>query len=463
MGKKSFIGRKNESAYLKNAIEKRNKGILVYGPRQVGKTALIIDVLENQMQTKYIYYECVKGSFQYNVELFAKTCAEATGLEYIARMRDIFDIFDVLNESTSGKHIIVVIDEYPYMRSSLSKDTLDSYMQRIIDTSRNLSIIFSGSWMSVMKEMLEYDSPLFNRITATLEVRPFNYLESALFYPNLPTRDKIAFYSVFGGYPFALSMLDPKETLEENIARLLVKEGSPVRITLENILVRDVLKSDFPEEILVRIGNGKLKYNEIKDMMSEDVSGTLDRMLKRLIAMGIVTKTSPINRKDDKKKMFYEISDNLLRFFNTYIKKNNSLIRRVPEDVFVKELINPSLDTYISRRFENLCNEYFQLVSPIDVVDIGTYWYDDKRTRTNGEFDSALKLRNGTYMVFEAKYLKNKMDMTLYEKEKRKILEVKGLQVSGMGFISSSGFSFDTKNLPDRFISGEELYSIQNP
>ena len=147
MGKKSFIGRKNESAYLKNAIEKRNKGILVYGPRQVGKTALIIDVLENQMQTKYIYYECVKGSFQYNVELFAKTCAEATGLEYIARMRDIFDIFDVLNESTSGKHIIVVIDEYPYMRSSLSKDTLDSYMQRIIDTSRNLSIIFSGSWM----------------------------------------------------------------------------------------------------------------------------------------------------------------------------------------------------------------------------------------------------------------------------------------------------------------------------
>ena len=58
-----------------------------------------------------------------------------------------------------------------------------------------------------MKEILESSSPLFGRFERVLSIKPFSYIEASRFYPSLSVRDKIAFYSVFGGYPFALKML----------------------------------------------------------------------------------------------------------------------------------------------------------------------------------------------------------------------------------------------------------------
>ena len=40
-----------------------------------------------------------------------------------------------------------------------------------------------------------------------------------------------------------------------------------------------------------------------------------------------------------------------------------------------------------------------------DIVQIGTYWYDSKDTKTNGEFDIALETLDG-YEIYEAKILR---------------------------------------------------------
>ncbi len=68
------------------------------------------------------------------------------------------------------------------MRESLADGVLDSYVQRLIDAlSGKVSIVLSGSFISVMKEMLEEGSPLFGRFGRVLELKPFSYSDLLLF------------------------------------------------------------------------------------------------------------------------------------------------------------------------------------------------------------------------------------------------------------------------------------------
>ena len=50
------------------------------------------------------------------------------------------------------------------------------------------------------------------------------------------------------------------------------------------------------------------------------------------------------------------------------------------------------------------------------------------------------------------------MELDLYKEEKKKIEDIGEMKISSYGFVSSSGFAFDTKEYSDTFISGEELY-----
>lgn len=454
-----FIGREKEINVLKTALEEQYDGICVYGPRRVGKTALIKQVLSGMDPSSVIYFESTRSSYEYNMELFAREAARVLERPYVAKLTDIFDMFDAIVREAGGRHMTVVIDEYPYMRERLGEAVLDSFFQRIIDThAGRISIVLSGSYMTEMKEMLEEGMPLFGRIGRVISLKPFSYLDAARFYPDLPVRDKIAFYAVFGGYPFVLRYIDEEKTLFENIARLLLDEGTMVRSTLENVLLSEAGKSGVPSELLARIGNGKMRFSEIEDLMSGDVSGTLDRSLKRLIGMGILDKVSPINKKNDKKKTFYEIKDNLLRFYFTYIVPNAAMIARTEAREFFDVVIAPSLDTFISRRFEGIVNEYFTLTAGASALDIGTYWYDDRKTHTNGEFDAVIKARDGSYKVFEVKYLKRPMSEDLYHEERAKAEAIHALDISGYGVVSSSGFAFDTSKYQDTFIDGDALY-----
>ncbi len=453
-----FLGRSKEVETLRDSVKNNIKGILIYGQRQVGKSTLIEEAFSNN-DFILISHECVKGSFSYNMELLAQTIANTTGLGYAKNSRDLFELLAILESMKSSIPIVVALDEYQYLRETQSDGIIDSYMQRFIDSIKgNITLLLCGSYITVMKELLEYENPLFSRLKVVIPLTTFDYLESSLFYPNLSIRDKIAFYSVFGGYPFILDKLDEKLSLKDNIKKLLLTPYDSMKITIENVLLQEVGKTGMPIEVLSKIGNSKMRYKEIQDAMANDVLGTLDRILKRLISMGIIEKVCPINRKDDKKKTFYEIKDNLLRFYFTYIYGIRTLPARLNEEDVYKKLIEPSIETYISKRFEVQVREYFKRSGGLEIEDIGSYWHDDPKTKKNGEFDCAIK-KNGKYGLYEAKYLKSPMTEELYLTEKNKIKNAIGINIDFFGFVSSSGFDFATANT-EEFITGEMLYNL---
>ncbi len=454
-----FIGREREIRTLREAALDGKKGIMVYGPRQVGKSRLIAEAFSTQSFLP-IFFECIEGSYDYNIELLAATIANATGISYANELRDIFSILSFLENIHINRQIVLVIDEYQYLRETKEKNVVDSYMQRFIDSIKGgITVVLCGSFITVMKELTEYGNPLFSRFSIIMPLEPFDYLDASLFYPDIDLNDKISFYAVFGGYPFILQYINEHKSLKENICALLLSQYEANRTILENILLQEAGRTGMPVEIMARIGNSQMRFSEIENLMSLDVSGTLDRILKRLVTMGILDKKTPINRKDDRKKTFYEIHDNLVRFYFTYIYgRRTQRFLSAPESFFESQ-IRPSLNTYISKRFESICREYLMRTATSDILDIGTYWYDDPKTKTNGEFDCAVQYTDSSYGILEAKYLSHPMTESLRDEEMEKMRKIKGLNISRLGFISSSGFAFSTASSPEAYITGEMMYA----
>ncbi len=454
-----FVGRTKELSELDNELSnwERRSAILVYGKRRVGKTTLIQKAADS-FPGFVINHICVSSTFEGNLELIYRSVSDALGLPMI-RFESLFAMMDYLK--TVNNKILLIIDEYPYLKQTKKGSEVDTYMQILIDKlPDNVKLILCGSYISMMKELLEEGNPLFGRFTLIQHIRDFDYYDAAKFYPDLPVREKVSFYSVFGGCPFVLKSLDYKKDLRENIQNHLLPETGVIRSHIENIMLKEVQKT-YDTRILEALGNGKKRYTEIQNLINTNDTGILDKQLKILLNMETIRKTEPINRRNDKKKQFYEITDNLMRFYFTFIFGNAGKAARIGSEQFYHMNIEQKITQFISRRLEGLTLQYFHRMAIAgmypDIEDYGTYWFDDPVTKTNGEFDCVLKRSDGKYDFYECKFYDTPMTLEECNSERDQLKQIRGIQVSNIGFVSTSGFDFnDSKEYI--LIDGNMLY-----
>ena len=454
----SFIGRQKELSLLQEQLSKPSSAVMVYGKRKVGKTTLIKQAFD-EAKEPYVYYECLKSSLQDNVNGFVKELVRTGVFPISLSFSSFVDVFSYLK--TLGKTLNIVIDEYPYLKLMESPELVDSQFQNIIDNHiGHIRLFLSGSHIGMMKDMLAEKNALYGRFTLTLQLKELDYREAAAFYPQKDAYDKAAFYSVFGGSPFVGGFLDPDKGLKENVISTILNPASPVSNYAEHLLISDYAGTANAERILFAISNGKKKYREIEEMLSMKTNGLLSKQLSSLLDMEIVTKTFPINRPDDNKKVSYEVSDNLLRFYYAFVFRNKSALTMLGAEAFYEEYIEKQVITLISRRFEEICRTYFSLCVQSGnlrgVLNIGTYYYDDSATRTNGEFDVVLKRRDA-FDIYEVKYHTSPLSEKELYTEIEKIKKIKGLPLGKIGFVSVSGY--ETKPNGFDLIDGEALYA----
>ena len=373
-----FIGREKELKDLTSELSKSNKktAVLIYGKRRVGKSTLINEVAKT-FDGVVINHLCVSSTFEGNLELIYRSVSQSLSLPTM-RFDSLLSMMDYLE--TTNKKILLIIDEYPYLKQTKKKYEVDSYMQAVVDKlPENVKLILCGSYITIMKELLAEDNPLFGRFSLIQHIHDFDYYDASQFYSTLPVRDKVAFY--------------------------------------RNVMLKEIQKS-FDARILESLGNGKKKYTEIRDLLGSNETGLLDKQLKILLDMETISKTEPINRRNDKKKQFYEITDNLMRFYFTFIFGNAGTIVRIGENQYYNRQIEHTIIQFISRRFEGITLQYFHRMSiqekcP-DIEDYGSYWYDDPKTKSNGEFDCVIKRTGDLYDFYECKYFDRPMTLPEY-------------------------------------------------
>lgn len=210
-----------------------------------------------------------------------------------------------------------------------------------------------------------------------------------------------------------------------------------LRSHLKNNVINELENDSDLHDILDVIKNGSMKYNEIEAKAHITTSGLLDKRLNKLIELDIIEAKYPIGKEGDRKKKYYQIKDNLLKFYYAYVFRQDNRIKLLTPSRYYDLYIEPSINQFISRRFENIVRDYFTVAISKgmyeDIIDIGSYF------TSNAEFDCVLKKSN-KYSVFEVKYFEKPLSIAKQKEEIEQVKAIKGLEVGEIGFVCSFGF-----------------------
>lgn len=445
-----FIGRTRQLKQLEREIDTdRMSFALIYGRRRIGKSELIKQALKDS-QKKSLYYECKQVSEKSNVDAICDLLSEQFNLPKLG-LDSIEEVLDYLFKAAKDEKLVLVLDEYPYLREGIKG--MDSILQAKLDQYREkskLTIVILGSYVEIMKSLLEHSNPLFGRVDLVINLQQMDFYDSALFYPNYSAEDKIRIYSVFGGIPYYNRLIDDRKTVRENIIELISAPGARLENEVTMYLNSEIAKINNANEVIDALSRGYSKFSDILSQSHVTSSPTLVDILNKLIRMELVEKSSPINDENNRKKTSYSICDNLSLFYYRYIFKYSSQQRIMDEDVFYDKYIDQNFEEdYVPHRFETICRQYLirknriGQISPV-IEKIGKYYYDDPVNHRNGEFD-VVTLDEKGYVFYEVKFRKNRISKAIIDKE---IEQVKATELNPYKyvFISRSGFEISPED-----------------
>lgn len=457
-----FIGRQEELKKLDRMINTDYLTCcLIYGRRRVGKSELVKQSIRCN-KVKSLYYECKQVSPENNAAGLGEIISEELNLPKLG-YTDIEAVLRYVFELSVNENMILVLDEYPYLRESVKG--MDSILQTLLDKykdSSKLTLIILGSYVDVMRSLLEHSNPLYGRVDLTIDLKQMDYYEASLFYPQYSAEDKVKIYSVFGGIPYYNRLIDDSISVRDNIIELIASSGARLENEVSMYLNAEISKISNANEVFEALSRGYTRYSDILSQSHVSSGPTLVDVLDKLMRMEVVVKIAPINDTGNRKKAGYYISDNLSLFYYRYIFKYSSQMKIMDSEVFYKKYIEKDFEEqYVPKLFETICRQYLIRMNKAGKMNpvferIGKYYYDNPSTHTNGEFDVVTEDENG-YVFYEVKFRKNPVTEEMINTEIQQV-KATGLECYKYVFISRSGFDCDKMENVE-FINLEEIYN----
>lgn len=256
------------------------------------------------------------------------------------------------------KQIEILLDDYKAVAKS--KKDLESVQKMLLDQSMLPKI-------QSLKELLAKQNPLYGSVDLTIELKPMDYYESALFYEKFSDEDKVRLYSVFGGIPYYNRLIDSDKSVKENIIELIATPGARLENEVSMYLNSEISKITNANEVFEVLARGFSKYKDILEQSNVSSGPTLVDVLEKLIRMDVVKKEAPINDESNKRKAGYFISDNLFLFYYKYIFRNISRMNIMEPETFYKPYTSSPLPhpPILPR-----CNPFYLLKHPGEVIGV---------------------------------------------------------------------------------------------
>lgn len=448
-----FYCRDNELAKM----EKRYRAgsfecIVIYGRRRVGKTALINKFCEHK---KKIYFSALDTTPAENLRSLSKAIYECENEHVLTapEFKSFEDAFDRISMLAKKERIVFVIDEYPYLAKS--EPSISSRLQHLIDhvwKDSQLYLILCGSSMSFMEyQVLGYESPLYGRRTAQFKIEPLNYMETAMFNPQLTKEENALVYGITGGVPHYINKLHVGVDVDEAVLENVFDASSYLYEEPGNLLKQELREPAVYNSIITAIAEGASKLNEISTKTGVE-TGPCSKYLKVLMDLGIVKKETPITEKTGKKSI-YLIADNLFRFWHRFVPQNVAAIMSGRVEQIYECGIKKYYSDYMGQVFEKMCKDYLLYYAedlPIDIREIGQWWGTDDRNKKQVQIDIVCTpIEGNEYIISSCKYKNEFIGVEEYELLK-KYAEVFGKGEKYHFYIfSKSGFTEELRKLQE--------------
>src|SRR5659263_110482 len=348
----------------------------------IGKTELLHEFCRDIPHVFYACTECTDD--EQLISFSSRMLKNTTFKEFTKKFKDWEQAFKFVTELPHEGKKLVVIDEFPYM--VFSNSSIPSIIQNLWDellSRKDVMIILCGSAMSfIEKEILAEKNPLYGRTTGILKMNEMDFFDAIKFFPDYSNLDKITAVSILGGIPHYLKQFDQSLSLDENIKRNILQRGSILYSEVEFLMRQELRETTIYNTIIQAVALGNTKLNDIFQKTQID-KNKLTVYLKNLIDLGIVRREFPVSdgikEQANVQRGIYQIVDNFFRFWYAFVFPNISELEVGDVDGIYEYAVQPTLEQYTSRIFEEVCIEYLRLLNrqnvlPFRFTKIGRWW-----------------------------------------------------------------------------------------
>ena len=426
-----LIARHKEQEQLNKCLRsEQSEFVIVYGRRRIGKTFLIEQYFNKTYDFKFVGGHRLSSKVQ--LANFAKALKKYSKKK-IAQLDSWADAFDelenYLDSLPKDRKKVVFFDEMPWIDTQRSDfvSSLEYFWNSWAASQEDIVFIATGSSTSWMVEnLVENQGGLHNRITESIYLRPFTLrdTEEYLSKKHFP-KDRyqtLQFYMLTGGVPYYLSLLNPRESVAQNIDRLCFDP-------------RGKLKMEFDELYNALFSNAQ-SYVKVAKLLAEHRSGltrseisaktrmsgsTLTGILKNLERSDFIAQRSQYGNK--KKDRLYRLVDFYTLFYYRFIDGDTAQ----DNQWWSHNASSPSILSWKGLTFELICLEHHvQIKKGLGIngmaTSVSTWRYvGNKEAETPGvQIDMIIERADRIIHLVEIKFSVQKYTITKeYEQKLR--------------------------------------------
>ncbi len=394
-----MIDREQEKTRLEQAAAQAPQLVVLRGRRRVGKSYLLDHSFAGR---RFVYFQADEGEERDHLDLLAAEVGVLVGAPL--SFADWEAALGYLGSLAQEAPLVVALDEYQWMRKAQPR--LDSMIVRHFDRWERaglaLTLVLSGSALTLMEELLEGNQPMFGRASYRPLLEPFDFRDAAEFgSARLSAEEKLRRYAVLGGTA-QYQVWAGRGVLRQILAeRILTKGESLFEEPLQLIRGEDEIREPGSYYALLRaVAGGATRFAEIESKSKITSSSLLTKRLARLSQLRYLEERRPVGGNG---RPVWALADPYFAFWFRYVYPNRSMLQRgrVQETL---QAILADLDNFMGPTFERVCREwasrYAHAPELAEAEEIGAYW-----TRTHDtEIDLAARTKERYTAVGSCKW-----------------------------------------------------------
>ena len=401
--------------------------VALYGRRRVGKTFLIdqlyegqfafrmVGVIDGTLQDQFIAFQDAMDDFGYPLDATPKDWMGA----FVALKKALKSVVE------KGGKCVIFIDELPALdaeNSGVAK-AIGYFWNNWAKLHSNILLIVCGSATSWMiRHIIDDHGGLHDRITKEIHIHPFTLNEEEEYLAANGFRWNrlmiLQSYMIFGGVPYYLSLLNPQQSLVQNIDQLFFSNDGKMRREYKRLFstLYKTPKTYFEIVRLLNDNSAGLTRQEIADKLNVSNNGHLGDKLEELVWCDLVRKLPVREKKIKKTEFIYQLRDFFSAFFLTFLDR-----AEFEKDYWSHHINTPEVNGWFGLCYERIAMEHIEQIKhklKIDGISVKSYAWRSKTSSPGAQIDLILERADQIVNLCEVKYSASTYELDKDEFEK---------------------------------------------
>ncbi len=418
------VGREQEQAILQQLLKSDKAEFLaLYGRRRVGKTFLIKTFFETANSVFFYNSGLKDGTLKDQLEEFAKHIGEAFygGVSLMPRTnwRAAFaDLTKAIEQIPKRQKVVIFLDELPWMATKRSRllQALDYYWNRYWSHDPRIKLIVCGSSASwILEKIINNKGGLYNRVTRTMHLTPFNLHETQAFLKrrghHLNQKQITELYLALGGIPHYLSLAKKGYSAQQCLDELCFQKGGALVEEFERLFASLFNDAEYYITLIRVIAKHHYGISQVQLIQESGApsGGRTVQRLKDLEEAGFISSFVPYGHQE--RGIYYKVVDEFSLFYLRWIEPNLMTIKKQThaDGFWLAKTKTPAWRSWSGYAFESLCYKHLPQIRTKLKIDpgaaIGSWRHQAKAADDQGtQIDLLFDRDDGAITICEIKY-----------------------------------------------------------